>query len=94
MSIFLLPTSLCRELNVMINRYWWGNQPSSKGILWKSWTKLGMSKRKGGLGFRDLHLFNLAILAKQAWRLIQDPDSMAAKFLKEKYFPQGPILQA
>lgn len=94
MSIFLLPTSLCREVNVMMNRYWWGIQPSSKGILWKSWTKLGMSKRKGGLGFRDLHLFNLALLAKQAWRLIQDQDSVAAKFLKEKYFPQGPFLQA
>jgi hypothetical protein len=36
MSVFLLPTSLCRELNVMMNQYWWGNQSSNKGILWKS----------------------------------------------------------
>jgi hypothetical protein len=57
-------------------------------------SKLGRSKEKGGLGFRDLEWFNLALLAKQGWRIIQNPDSLASKILKEKYFPQASFLNA
>ena len=48
----------------------------------------------GGLGFRDLHSFNLAMLAKQCWRLIQKPDSLCARVLGAKYFPHDDILKA
>lgn len=34
------------------------------------------NKREGGLGFGDLHLFNLAMLAWEGWRLVQNPDSL------------------
>ena len=44
------------------------------------------------MGFRDLRLFNQAILAKQAWRLLVNPDSLCAKVLKAKYYPNGHIL--
>jgi hypothetical protein len=54
--------------------------------------KLTMSKKKGGLGFRDLHLFNLAMLSRQAWRLLTNPDSLCGQVLKAKYFPHSDIL--
>jgi ribonuclease HI len=55
---------------------------------------MGRPKDRGGLGFRDLEWFNLALHAKQGWRLIQNPDSLAAKILKEKYYPHGEFLDA
>jgi hypothetical protein len=46
------------------------------------------------MGFRDFHSFNLAMLAKQVWRLINDPESLCALVLRAKYYPDGDILKA
>jgi hypothetical protein len=51
-------------------------------------------KHLGGLGFRDLELFNLCLLARQAWRLPQVPTSLSAHILKVVYYPDGTILDA
>ena len=46
------------------------------------------------MGFRDLHAFNLAMLAKQAWRLIHNTHSLFYRVYKARYFPNGSFMQA
>jgi hypothetical protein len=46
------------------------------------------------MGFRDFHSFNLAMLAKQVWRLISEPNSLCSRVHCEKYYPHGDIIQA
>ncbi|CAN1746099.1 Uncharacterized mitochondrial protein AtMg00310 [Linum perenne] len=53
-----------------------------------------LPKEKGGLGFKDLETFNHALLAKQTWRLIQNPDLLLAKIYEVKYFPNSTLMQA
>ncbi|XP_062162097.1 uncharacterized protein LOC133869155 [Alnus glutinosa] len=65
MSVFLLPTTLCKDLNRLMQQFWWNHMASTSSIHWMSWEKMGRSKRCGGLGFMDLICFNKALLAKQ-----------------------------
>jgi hypothetical protein len=86
MGVFQLPKSLCQRLNSVIERSWWWQHLHQRKIVWVKWDNLGTSKHLGGMGFRDLEVFNLAFLAKQGWRLVQHPDSLVARVLQDKYF--------
>ncbi|KAF5477145.1 hypothetical protein F2P56_003817 [Juglans regia] len=94
MGVFKLPKSLLHEINRIMHQFWWGHMHNEKKVHWVSWGQMGKAKGASGLGFRDFESFNLALLAKQGWRIIQVPDSLAAKVLKMKYFPTSDFLQA
>ena len=52
------------------------------------------SKKNGGLGFKDLYIFNLAMLSWQGWRLIEAPNTFCAQVLKARYYPNCSVLEA
>ena len=93
MSCFDLTKTLCDDIGKMINRFWWGHQDKENKIHWLSWDTLCSRRDKGGLGYRDLHLFNLAMLARQAWRIVMNPDSLCAMLLMAKYCLDGDLMK-
>ena len=38
------------------------------------------------MAFRKLHLFNVALVVKQDWRVLTCPNSLVARLYKAKYF--------
>ena len=59
-----------------------------------SWDKLCVHKLAGGMGFRKFHEFNLAMLGKQGWRLLQKPSSLVAQIFKARYYHSSSFLEA
>ncbi|XP_040998492.1 uncharacterized protein LOC121244478 [Juglans microcarpa x Juglans regia] len=94
MSCFKLPLTLCRELEMMMARLWRGQRNDERKIHWLSWKKLCVSKFRGGMGFKDLHMFNMSLLAKQGWRLLQNENSLLHRIFKAKYYPNCTFFQA
>ncbi|XP_013624553.1 PREDICTED: uncharacterized mitochondrial protein AtMg00310-like [Brassica oleracea var. oleracea] len=86
MSCFLLPQETIRTLTNAISRFWWSTKNNNRVLHWVAWKKICAPKEAGGLGFRDLKNFNLALLAKQLWRLLQYPNSLLARVLKGIYY--------
>jgi hypothetical protein len=43
-----------------------------------------MRKEFGGMGFRHLHGFNLAMLGKQGWNLLTNQDTIVARIFKAR----------
>ena len=79
---------LCEELNALCAKFWWRQVGNERKVHWKSWGSLTQPKANGGMGFRDLRLFNHAMFAKQGWRLMHDQNSLFFKCFKARYFPR------
>lgn len=86
MCCFLLPQDNIRKLMSSISNFWWSSKQNSLGLHWIAWDKICLPHDQDGLGFRDLKYFNLAVLAKQLWRLLQHPSSLLARVLKGRYY--------
>ncbi|KAA3477472.1 reverse transcriptase [Gossypium australe] len=51
-------------------------------------------KRSRGMGFRDLNYFNIALLAKQGWRLLRNLNSLLARTLEAKYCKNSDFIKS
>lgn len=93
MSCFKLLSRLYKELESMMVRFWWGQHNNERKTHWVGWETLCESKYVRGMRFRNLEVFNLALLAKQVWRLVHNHQSLFYKIFQTKYFPRISFLR-
>lgn len=47
-------------------------KPDVRKMCWVAWDKLTLPKIAGGLGFKEIEVFNDALFTKHAWRLLKN----------------------
>ncbi|CAN1132549.1 Transposon TX1 uncharacterized 149 kDa protein [Linum perenne] len=94
MSCFLLPKDLTNKMDSRLSAFFWGGDINRRTIHWTKASILTKPKREGGLGFRNFRMFNLALLAKQGWRLTNNPDQLWAKLIKGLYYKDKNFMEA
>lgn len=55
---------------------------------------LCLPKCKGGMGFHNFEWYNVALLAKQAQRILIEPDALWVRLLRRLYYPNSDFLLA
>lgn len=79
----------------MMNSFWWGHGVDpKKGVKLETWESLCKGKGEGGMGFRNLHIFNIAMLGKLGWRIQKNTTSLLSCILKAKYSPSCEFFEA
>ncbi|XP_058003653.1 uncharacterized mitochondrial protein AtMg00310-like [Hevea brasiliensis] len=65
MSCFRFPKSICHAVNSALANFWWSKKNEERKLHWISWRSMCDPKSQGGLGFKEIEAFNMALLAKQ-----------------------------
>ena len=94
MGVYKIPAAIIQEFHSAMTRFWWGGKGEERKMHWLSWEKMCKPKCMGGMGFKDLRVFNDALLGKQVWRLSHYKNSLLSRVMSAKYYPQGDIFQA
>lgn len=94
-NVFLLPVRITNDIARNLTKFWWKtSQHSSSRISWISWDRMTKHKVSGGMGFQSFKDYNLAMLGKQGWRFLINPDSLVTRVYKARYFGDSDFLNA
>ncbi|XP_021736238.1 uncharacterized protein LOC110702800 [Chenopodium quinoa] len=85
LSVFKLPVTISDQIGRLLSRFWWKNNSSSRGLALTPSASLYLLRGLGGLGIRHVPSFNSALLAKQMWRLIHNPQLLVSRIYRARY---------
>ncbi|GJU90235.1 hypothetical protein Tco_1302658 [Tanacetum coccineum] len=75
-SVFLLPTSVIKDINRLLKAFLWNQSDTTNGRAKVAWSTIYKPKDQGGLGLRNLQIWNQALLAKHIWNIAVKKDSL------------------
>lgn len=74
------------EINRIINNFFWGDSDQRRAPHLLQARVLKLPRKMGGVGIKDAHIVNKALLAKASWRIIHDRNTLLSKWAVHKYF--------
>lgn len=88
-QIFILPKKVLKQINSVCRSYLWHGEANNNTPGNVGWDKVCRPKKEGGLGIRNLELWNLAAVGKIAWHISTMQDSLWVKWVHGVYTKGG-----
>uniref|UniRef100_A0A2N9IL89 Reverse transcriptase zinc-binding domain-containing protein n=1 Tax=Fagus sylvatica TaxID=28930 RepID=A0A2N9IL89_FAGSY len=85
LSLFTIPVSVAHRIERLQRNFLWGGMGEEFKHHLMGWDKVCTPKEKGGLGVRNLTLFNKALLGKWLWRFGLEEHHLWRRVLVAKY---------
>ncbi|PNY11621.1 cysteine-rich receptor-like protein kinase, partial [Trifolium pratense] len=86
-SFYKAPIGIINQLVRIQRNFLWGGSAEVKKLCWVSWAQVCLPKEKGGLGVKNIEMFNSALLCKWKWRCLNDKDAIWHALLMYRYGP-------
>ncbi|XP_022014981.1 uncharacterized protein LOC110914501 [Helianthus annuus] len=80
-SVFILPTSIIKELECKMKWFLWGYDSGSKGRAKVAWKDVCLPKSEGGLGIRRISDVNKSLMAYHIFSLLSGRKSMLTSWI-------------
>lgn len=80
-----IPKKVMDKLVRVQRRFLWGGGSDNNKIAWIKWETVCLPKEKGGLGIKDINMFNLALLGKWRWNMFHNEGQLWVRILESKY---------
>lgn len=89
MKTMWIPKIICDGIDRIVSQFIWKSSENGCGFHLVNWNNITCPKMHGGLGIREAHSNNVALLGKLIWNLLNDREKLSSQVLLNKYVPQG-----
>ncbi|KAL2929883.1 LINE-1 retrotransposable element ORF2 protein, partial [Bienertia sinuspersici] len=84
-QVFVLPTKVLKDIEKVCRAYLWNGEWYSEAPGYVAWKNVCTRKKAGGLGFRNIHAWNTAIMTKHVWALARKQDNLWVRWIHAVY---------
>ncbi|GKF44576.1 hypothetical protein Tco_0131128, partial [Tanacetum coccineum] len=81
-TVFLLPQIVIHEINSLLKGFLWNHEERDNGRAKVAWNSLCKPKSQGGLGLKDLGIWNRALIIKYLWHVANTYKLKGKSFLE------------
>lgn len=85
LSFYKAPSIFVKKFNQIQSDFLWDEVEERRRIHLVSWKDVSLSVVKGGLGIKRIEDFNVVLLQKWRWRILDDFDTLGYNVLKSRY---------
>ena len=85
LSLFPIPMSIASRIEKLQRDFLWGGFEDERKLHLVNWKKACLPLQSGGLGIRNMAIFNKALLGKWLWRYSTESTSLWRQVIDSKY---------